>query len=127
VFTVNISTAAIAAEREVTISYSYRALVQRSGHVFNLDIAWPTKDLKVQFWHGDCGIRHVNVSDYIASARPARVTQTPAKEPSPSVEIGFDGWIFPKARVAFVWVLEDELAGATRIKPSRRSTETSRA
>jgi hypothetical protein len=31
-------------------------------------------------------------------------------DPTPSVEVGFDGWMFPKAGVAFVWVLDEEVA-----------------
>jgi hypothetical protein len=95
--------------REVTISYTYRRLVQRNGHLFHLDISRPTNSVKAQFWYGDCGIHHVNVLDYIASAERARISRTPADEPTPSIEIGFDGWVLPKAGVAFVWVLEDEV------------------
>ena len=29
-----------------------------------------------------------------------------------SVDIGFDGWIFPKSGVTFVWVLDEELGAA---------------
>jgi hypothetical protein len=30
-------------------------------------------------------------------------------EPSPSIQVAFDGWVFPKSGVAFVWVLDEEL------------------
>jgi len=77
-----------------------------------------TKGLQVQLWYGDCGIRRVNTLDFIASAQEPRILRSPASVPTPSVEIGFDGWIFPKSGVAFVWVLESELptqaAGAKR-------------
>ncbi len=85
-------------------------LVQRHGHLLYLDIPRPTKGLQVQLWYGDCGIRRVNTLDFIASAQQPRILRSPASVPTPSVEIGFDGWIFPKSGVAFVWVLEEELA-----------------
>lgn len=53
--------------------------------------------------------RYVNVLDYIAGARQPRIAQLPASDPTPSVEIGYDGWVFPKGGVAFVWMLESEL------------------
>jgi hypothetical protein len=97
-------------DEEITISCTYRVLVQRHGHLLYLDIPRPTKGLQVQLWYGDCGIRRVNTLDFIASAQEPRILRSPASVPTPSVEIGFDGWIFPKSGVAFVWVLEEELA-----------------
>jgi hypothetical protein len=97
-------------DEEITISCTYRVLVQRHGHLLYLDIPRPTKGLQVQLWYGDCGIRRVNTLDFIASAQQPRILRSPASVPTPSVEIGFDGWIFPKSGVAFVWVLEEELA-----------------
>ncbi|AWK10755.1 hypothetical protein AB0I99_17210 [Streptomyces spongiicola] len=32
-----------------------------------------------------------------------------ATDPSPSVEVAYEGWTFPKGGVAFVWVLEREV------------------
>ena len=94
----------------VAIVYTYRVLVQRHGHVLYLDLPRPTKGLKVQFNYGDAGIRRVNTLDFIASAQLARVENTPDSVAARSVDIGFDGWIFPRSGVAFVWVLEDEVA-----------------
>lgn len=47
--------------------------------------------------------------DYLGSATQPRITSLPAREPSPSISVDFDGWILPKAGVAFVWVLESEV------------------
>ncbi len=99
-------------DEEITISCTYRVLVQRHGHLLYLDIPRPTKGLQVQLWYGDCGIRRVNTLDFIASAQEPRILRSPASVPTPSVEVGFDGWIFPKSGVAFVWVLESELPPA---------------
>jgi len=62
-----------------------------------------------ELWYGDCGIRYLNVLDYLAGPRQPRITRLAASDPTPSVEIAYQGWTFPKGGVAFVWVLEGEL------------------
>ena len=42
----------------------------------------------------------------------AGLSRLPASEPTPSVFLRFDGWILPKAGVAFVWVLDEEMVRA---------------
>lgn len=93
----------------VTVAYTYRILVQRHGHVLYLDLSRPTKGLKIQLNYGNAGIRRVTTLDFIASAESARVENTPDSVPARTVDIGFDGWIFPRSGVAFVWVLDDEM------------------
>ena len=110
VFTAGLGEESTTAGRTLAISYTYRVVVQQHGHLLHLDISRPTKALKVQFAYGGCGIRHVNVVDYIASSRRARLSRLPAAGPTPSIALGFDGWILPKAGAAFVWVLEREMA-----------------
>jgi hypothetical protein len=95
---------------DTTVSYTYRVLVQRHSHVLQLDIAKPSKGLKVQFSYGGCGIRHVNVLDFIASSEQPRIDRPAIKDGQPVATIGFDGWVWPKSGAAFVWVLGDELA-----------------
>ncbi|WP_199845124.1 MULTISPECIES: hypothetical protein [Streptomyces] len=97
----------------VTISYTYRVLVQRHGHVLHLDLAQPTKDFRAELWYGDCGIRRMNVIDYLSGPRQPRYRHLDASDPSPSVEVAYEGWTFPKGGVAFVWVLEDEMGDNT--------------
>jgi len=81
IYTANLVSEALLEQREVVIAYTYRVLVQQNGHLLHLDISRPSRDLKIQFWYGDCGIRYVNVLDYIASAKRVRVSQTPPSEP----------------------------------------------
>jgi hypothetical protein len=95
--------------RELTISFTYRGLVQEHGHLLYLDLTKPTKGLTVNFAYGNAGIRYVTVLDYIAAAKQPTVSRLPASDPSPSVTLTFDGWVMPKAGVGFVWVLESEI------------------
>lgn len=103
--------------KPVVVAYTYRVLVQRHGHVLYLDLPRPSKGLKVQFNYGAAGIRRVTALDFIASSEPARVNEAPTSVPSRSVDIGFDGWMFPRSGIAFVWVLDDEMADTTKPRP----------
>lgn len=97
-------------DNEVTISYTYRILVQRHGHLLYLDLPRPTKGMHVQLNYGLADIWYVNVLDYFASPSSSRVERSPSSAPARTVDVSFDGWVFPRAGVAFVWVLDDEAA-----------------
>jgi hypothetical protein len=97
------------AGEEITLSFTYRVLVQQAGHLLHLDVPRPAHGLQVQFNYAGTGIRYVNALDFIASADQPRVLRTPKSVPTPSIDIGFDGWVFPRSGVAFVWVLNSEL------------------
>lgn len=58
--------------------------------------------------YGGCGIDEVNTLPFIASSEPVRLVQAPPSITSPSLEIGFDGWVLPQSGVAFVWTLQNE-------------------
>lgn len=115
----------MAEKRQVAIAYTHRILVQRNGHLLHLDLSRPAKGLNVKFAYGDCGIRYVNVVDYIAGARQPYIAQLPPTDPTPSVELSYDGWVLPKGGVAFVWVLESELPNTDR-KPSTVGSQIER-
>lgn len=101
-------------DSEVTISYTYRVLVQRHGHLLYLDLPRPSKGVHVQLDYAHTGIRRVNVLDYFASPDASRIEQSPATAPAKTIDVRFDGQTFPRAGVAFVWVLDDELAVRVR-------------
>lgn len=92
---------------DVRISYSYAVKVQRNSHVLQIDVAQPSRDLRVDLSYGYSGIKFVNVLDFIASTSQPRVVRTPA--PAQAVSVSFDGWVLPKSGVAFVWVLDEEM------------------
>jgi hypothetical protein len=111
-FTVSLGDESAIGGRTLAISYTYRVLIQQQSHLLELDISRPTKGLRVQLAYGGCGVRRVNVADYIASSQQPGLTRLPPTAPTPSVALHFDGWILPKAGVAFVWVLQREMAPA---------------
>ena len=126
VFTAHLGADATTATQPLTISYTYRVLVQQHGHLLHLDISRPTQGLTIQFSYGGCGIRYVNVLDYVASSRQPGLSRLPAAGPTPSIALRFDGWVMPKAGAAFVWVLEEEMAGTGHEVPGRAMSKTRR-
>lgn len=99
--------------REVSLSYTYRVLVQKHGHLLYLDVAQPTHGLTVELDYSHTNIRHVTALDFVASSRQPRTTYSPESTPGRSVSVSTDGWLFPKSGIAFVWVLDEEV-GETR-------------
>jgi hypothetical protein len=99
---------------EVKIAHTYRVLVRKHGHLLYLDIAKPTRGLRVEFDYAGSGLREVTALDFIASAQQPRTVRSPESVPGRNVTVSFDGWVFPKSGVAFVWVLEDEVARKAR-------------
>lgn len=94
---------------EVAVVYTYRVLAQRHSHLLYLDLPRPTKGLRVRLNYADAGIRRVNTLDYFASNQQSLVDQAPFSAPAKTVDVTFDGWVFPRSGVAFVWVLEGEI------------------
>lgn len=86
----------------VTVSYTYKVLVRKHGHLLRLGIAKPTKGLRIELRYGECDIDYVNVVGFIASSQPTRMSRSPEEVSSRSVELAFDGWVFPQSSVAFV-------------------------
>ncbi|WNV83486.1 hypothetical protein [Umezawaea sp. Da 62-37] len=107
VYTVSLGTD-VGADQEVTVAYTYRGLVQRHGHLLYLDLPRPAKGLHVQLDYGHAGIRWMNTQEYFASSRVPRIEQAGTAKDAQVVNIGFDGWVLPRAGVDFVWVLEEE-------------------
>jgi hypothetical protein len=108
-YSVYLATGAHGPAGDVTVSFTYRGLVQQRGHLLYIDLIRPTKGLTINLAYGGAGISYINVADYIAAAKQPVISLLPADSPSPSVSLTFDGWVMPKGGVAFVWVLEDEI------------------
>jgi hypothetical protein len=111
VYTVNIGREVVEDEQPVVISYTYRTLSPQNGHLLHFDIEQPTRGVDIELDYSNCGIAYVNVLDFIASSRKTRIARTPPSVPGKSAAVEFDGWVFPRSGVAFVWVLESELPG----------------
>ncbi|WP_222423214.1 hypothetical protein [Arthrobacter woluwensis] len=108
-YSVNIGEETVRAQLPVTVSFTYRTLTLRAGHMLHFDIDQPTKGLTVSLDYSDTDIAQVKVLDLIASSKHARIQRTPKSVPGRSVSVDFDGWVFPRTGIAFVWTLDSEL------------------
>lgn len=117
IYSVNLGRDAIAAGRTVTIAYTYRTVVPVDGHLLQLRVDQPTKGLTVELDYSDVDIARISVLDFIASSRETRVVKSPEALPGRSASIEFDGWVFPRSGVAFVWT-EDTPVGLPGALPS---------
>lgn len=106
--------------KEAVVSFTYRGLVLRHGHLLYIDLTKPVKGLTISLTYGGTGIGHISVVDYIAAAKQPAIFQLPSSDPSPSVGVTFDGWVLPKGGVAFVWVLDGETAANTAAADTSR-------
>lgn len=103
VYTVNLGKETIEAGEEVRVSYTYRTVNLRDGHLLHFDIEQPTRGIEVELDYGDTDIASVTVLDFIASSERTHITRSSKRVPERSVEVTFDGWAFPKSGIAFVW------------------------
>lgn len=99
----------VEADQEVTVAYTYRGLVQRNGHLFQLDFSQPIGGLDVRLDYAHAGIRWMNTADYFAGSQASRVEQARSVKDAKVVNINIDRWVLPRAGVVFVWVLDEEL------------------
>ncbi|WP_431230445.1 hypothetical protein [Paenarthrobacter nicotinovorans] len=107
-YSVNIGHELVAAQEPVKISYTYKTIVAQDGHLLHFDIDQPTKGLSVLLDYSDVDISDVKILDLIASSKHARVERTPSSVPGRTVNVDFDGWVFPRTGIAFVWTLASE-------------------
>lgn len=103
-YTVSIGAEAIAAGKPITVSYTYRALVPRGGHLLHLDMEAPTRNVAVQLDYSGTDVDYVNVLDFFVSSHKTRVEHMPPNVPEKSVLVSHNGWVFQRSGVAFVWV-----------------------
>lgn len=115
-YTASVGQEQVLAGKPVTISYTYRTITTRAGHLLFFDIEQPTRDLRADFDFADCGISSVSTLDLIPSVRRTRIEPPPAGTAGSVIRVNIDGWVFPRSGIAFVWTLEDETthAGARR-------------
>lgn len=91
------------AARPVAVAYTYRTVIPIDGHLLQLRVDQPTKGLSVDLDYTDAEVADVNVLDYITSSQRIRVSKSPLSVPKRSISIDFDGWVFPRSGIAFVW------------------------
>jgi len=108
VYTVDVGEAIVEAEQPVVMSFTYRSRLRRDGHMVHFDVDRPTKGFELELNYQDAGIAKMKLVDFISSTRRARVSEAPDVAGVKKYTMSYDGWVLPRAGVAFVWILEDE-------------------
>ena len=122
VYTVDLGEQVIQQEQAVVISFSFRTRTLRSGHVVHLDIDRPTRGLDVELRYDPEQVGQMRILDFASIGEGGRLTQVPD---SPTLRYRYDGWLFPRAGMVFVWTLPDEqddwgeVAIDTDVRPPR--------
>lgn len=105
IYSADIGQEALNASEPVTITYTYRTITRRAGHLLFFDIEQPTRDLRIDFDYAGCGIESVSTLDLVPTVTPPRIETGPAEIGSEVVRVALDGWVFPRSGFAFVWGL----------------------
>lgn len=102
-YSVSLGKEAIDAGKSVAIACTYRTVSAADGHLLRLRIDQPTRGLSVELDYGGTPLTDVAVLDYISSSERTRLSRSPDTVPDERAAIEFDGWVFPRSGVAFVW------------------------
>ncbi|WP_256695502.1 MULTISPECIES: hypothetical protein [Actinomyces] len=105
VYTVDLGEQVIQQEQTVVVSFSFRTRTLRSGHVVHLDIDRPTRGLDVELRYDPEQVGQMRILDFASIGEGGRLTQVPN---TPTLRYRYDGWLFPRAGMVFVWTLPDE-------------------
>ena len=105
VYIVDLGEQVIQQEQAVVISFSFCTRTLRSGHVVHLDIDRPTRGLDVELRYDPEQVGQMRILDFASIGEGGRLTQVPN---TPTLRYRYDGWLFPRAGMVFVWTLPDE-------------------
>jgi hypothetical protein avisC_04866 len=73
--------------------------------VVHLDIDRPTRGLDVELRYDPEQVGQMRILDFASIGEGGRLTQVPD---APTLRYRYDGWLFPRAGMVFVWTLPDE-------------------
>ena len=109
VYIVDLGEQVVRDEKPVVVSFAFRTLVPRDGHVVHIDIDRPTKGLEVELTYDAAAIRRVRLMDFASRGDGGRII---TESEIPVVRYRYDGWLFPRAGLVFAWTLTDEGSNA---------------
>ena len=131
VYIVDLGEQVVRDEKPVVVSFAFRTLVPRDGHVVHIDIDRPTKGLEVELTYDSAAIRRVRLMDFASRGDGGRII---TESEIPVVRYRYDGWLFPRAGLVFAWTLAGEgsnaapqaTAAASRPEAPKRSAPVAR-
>lgn len=105
VYIVDLGEQVVRDEKPVVVSFAFRTLVPRDGHVVHIDIDRPTKGLEVELTYDAAAIRRVRLMDFASRGDGGRII---TESEIPVVRYRYNGWLFPRAGLVFAWTLAGE-------------------
>lgn len=105
VYTVDLGQNTIDQGQSAVVTFNFRTRTLRSGHAVHLDIDRPTKGLDVELTYDPQQIGQMRVLDFVSIGEGGRTSQ---ESSTPTLRYRYDGWLFPRAGLVFVWTLPDE-------------------
>ena len=115
VYVVDLGDEVIRAGKPVMVAFRFRTTVSREGRSFHLGIDRPTKGLEVGLTYDPAAVGQVPLMDFASRADGGRVSDEPD---TAAVRYRYDGWLFPRAGLVFVWTLPSEEAAARAATPA---------
>ena len=115
VYVVDLGEEIIRASKPVVVAFRFRTTVSREGRSFHLGIDRPTKGLEVGLTYDPAAVGQVPLMDFASRADGGRVSDEPD---TAAVRYRYDGWLFPRAGLVFVWTLPSEEAAARAATPA---------
>jgi len=82
--------------------------------VVHLDIDRPTRGLDVELRYDPEQVGQMRILDFASIGEGGRLTQVPD---APTLRYRYDGWLFPRAGMVFVWTLPDEQDDWAEVAP----------
>lgn len=117
VYVVDLGDEVIRAGQPVVVAFRFRTTVSREGRSFHLGIDRPTKDLDVELSYDPQAVGQVSLMDFASRGDGGRVSDEPDTS---TLRYRYDGWLFPRAGLVFVWTLPGE-GVAAQLEPSEDS------
>lgn len=102
-YSVDMGVERIDAGKPVVVAYTYRTIANDLDGLLQLRVDQPTRGLAVELDYSDTNIVSVRALDFIAGSRPAQISHSLASVPGKKVSVKFDGWVFARSGVAFLW------------------------
>ena len=109
VYIVDLGEQVVRDEKPVVVSFAFRTLAPRDGHVVHIYIDRPTKGLEVELTYDPAAIRRVRLMDFASRGDGGRII---TESEIPVVRYRYDGWLFPRAGLVFAWTLAGEGSNA---------------
>lgn len=123
-FSVDLGEDVVREAEPIVVSFTYQTRTPQSGHVLHFDIDRPTRGLDVELTYDGCGIAAMRMFDFVSSGEGARISTKPETTSNKVIRYGYDGWLFPRAGLVFVWTLDRETGTSATINERAHHTKT---